>query len=363
MSDKKVEVKVMMFGGRRCGKTSVLAAMQSCFEEKFGRGNLMIYADDDDTMIKLEEKSREISSYFHNQGKSRSFTPDSAPTLDIIEYRFNINLKNKDSDGMVVDFIDYPGEWLDAKKYPDKYKMLGEMIKKVHIIIIAIDSPHLMEQTNSDEEDAVGQFNDNRNYSRRIGEWAKRNFSTKSDLSAKMVLFVPLKCEKYYHAGQMDILNKKIHKAYKDTFNFFTNNQQPYEVAITPILTCGDIDGGVEFDRFERDEVTKEIILESEYQTPRKAFYIFTKKMAEPKPLYCEQPMIYILSYVLAMIKIIKMNEKKGEGFFGKIMRLFNETFLNVAAVEDFVQEQDLIKQAMKKNGNGYEIFSNPLNF
>lgn len=37
MADKPVEIKVMMFGGRRCGKTSVLAAMQSCFEKEFGR--------------------------------------------------------------------------------------------------------------------------------------------------------------------------------------------------------------------------------------------------------------------------------------------------------------------------------------
>lgn len=363
MSDKNVEIKVMMFGGRRCGKTSVLAAMQSCFEDKFGKTNLMIYADDDDTMISLEEKSNEISSYFHNQGRNRSFTPDSNATESKTEYCFHIDLKNKKTDGIVIKFIDYPGEWLDSKKYPDKYKELGEMVKEVHVIMIAIDSPHLMEQTHSDDEDAVGEFNDRRNYCSRIGTWIKRNFSEKSNLAAKMVLFVPLKCEKYYHNGQMEILNKKIHKAYKEVFNFFTNNeQQRYVVAITPILTCGDVDKGVEFDRFERNEETREIILEDEYQTPKKAFYIFTKQMAEPKPLYCEQPMIYILAYTLAMVAAIKY-QQKSEVWFKKIRRFIDEKFFNAAAFTDFLNGKNEIQKAMKKTNDGYEIFSNPLGF
>lgn len=361
MSDNNVEVKVMMFGGRRCGKTSVLAAMQSCFEDKFGRGNLMIRTNNNKMMLKLREKRQEIASYFHNQGKSRSFVPDSNPTGEKTEYRFNIELKNKNTAGIVVNFIDYPGEWLNQD---DKLDELSEIMKHVHIIIIAIDAPHLMEQTGSDEEDAVGQFNDNCNYSWHIGEWVKSNFSAQGDLAAKMVLFVPLKCEKYYHNGQMEILNKKIHRAYRETFNFFTNNTgQKYEVAITPILTCGDEDAGVEFDRFERDPETHEIKINPKSGTPQKALYIFTKKMSEPKPIYCEQPMVYTLAYVLAMVEIVMEQQKKDEGFFAGIMRFINETFFNAASVQDFMQEQNTIKQAMKKIDHGYEIYNNPLNF
>lgn len=361
MGDNKIEVKVMMFGGRRCGKTSVLAAMQSCFEDKFGRGNLMIRTNDNKMLLKLRDKRNEISSYFYNQGKSRSFVPDSNPTEDMTEYRFHIGLKNKKTAGIVVNFIDYPGEWLNRS---DKLDELSEIMQHVHIIIIAIDAPHLMEQTGSDDDDAVGQFNDNRNYSWHIGEWVKSNFSTQGNLAAKMVLFVPLKCEKYYHNGQMDILNKKIHSAYRETFNFFTNNNsQKYEVAITPILTCGDEDAGVEFDRFERDPETQEIKIDPKYGTPQKALYIFTKKMSQPKPIYCEQPMVYTLAYVLSMVRIVMEQDKKDEGFFKGIMRFINETFFNAASVQDFMEEQQQIFETMKRIEHGYEIYSNPLNF
>ena len=358
MANKPVEIKVMMFGGRRCGKTSVLAAMQSCFEKEFGRSNLTIAASDDDTLFTIEEKNREIASYFHNQGRSREFTPDSNPTQDILDHKFNIGLKNKTSDGIIVDFIDYPGEWLADR---EKVKKITPLMKECNIIIIAIDSPHLMEQTHSDEEDAVGEFNDARNYCYRIGEWVKNYFAGDSNLSAKMILFVPLKCEKYYHSGQMGVLNKKVKKAYASTLNFFENNGQAYEVAITPILTCGAEDKGVEFSRFARDD-DGEIILDS-YRTPKKAMYIFTEKMIEPKPLYCEQPMIYVLAYVLEMVRRLKVQEKDSEGFFRGIWRVFQENFFNLASVQDFMSERDNIKKAMKKVDNGYEIVSNPLNF
>ena len=359
MADKPVEIKVMMFGGRRCGKTSVLAAMQSCFEKEFGRSNLTIAAADDDTLFTIEEKNREIGSYFHNQGRSREFTPDSTPTLDIMEYKFNIGLKNKNSEGIVVNFIDYPGEWLADR---EKVKKITPLMKQSNIIIIAIDSPHLMEQTHSDEEDAVGEYNDARNYCHRIGDWIKLHFSGKSNLSAKMILFVPLKCEKYYHHNQMGVLNKKIKKAYSSTLNFFENNGQAYEVAITPILTCGAEDKGVEFARFARDD-DGEIILDPKFRTPQKAIYIFTEKMSEPKPFYCEQPMIYVLAYVLEMVRQIKQQKRDTEGFFGGIWRFFQEEFFNLASAKDFLSERDNIKKAMKKTDNGYEIVSNPLGF
>ena len=311
MADKTVEIKVMMFGGRRCGKTSVLAAMQSCFEKEFGRSNLTISAADEDTLFTIEEKNREIASYFHNQGRSREFTPDNNPTEEISEYKFNIGLKNKSSDSIVVNFIDYPGEWLADR---EKVKKITPLMAQSNIIIIAIDSPHLMEQTHSEAEDSIGEFNDARNYCHRIGDWVKRYFSSESDLSAKMILFVPLKCEKYYHHDQMGVLNKKIKRAYASTLNFFENNKQAYEVAITPILTCGAEDKGVEFDRFARND-DGDIILDPNYGTPQKAIYMFTEKMSEPKPLYCEQPMIYVLTYVLEMIRRIRKHQKDSAGF------------------------------------------------
>ena len=51
MNQSSKHVDVMMFGGRRTGKTSVLAAMQACFDETLGKDNLMITPVGDDTLL------------------------------------------------------------------------------------------------------------------------------------------------------------------------------------------------------------------------------------------------------------------------------------------------------------------------
>ena len=49
-SVEALKVQVMMVGGRRCGKTSVLAAMKDNFETQFADTNLTIAIDDFDTL-------------------------------------------------------------------------------------------------------------------------------------------------------------------------------------------------------------------------------------------------------------------------------------------------------------------------
>ena len=47
-------INVMMFGGRRCGKTSVITAMNRNFEDVFGgKGDLAISMPDYETMVAI----------------------------------------------------------------------------------------------------------------------------------------------------------------------------------------------------------------------------------------------------------------------------------------------------------------------
>lgn len=347
-----LQVNVMMFGGRRCGKTSVLAAMQSCFRKAFADSKLTISTADDDTMFTLEEKNREFSAYFSRR-RGRAFSPDNDPTLEISEYKFKIGISDKKTDNIVVNFIDYPGEWLADR---EKVKELKPIMETSHVIIVAIDSPHLMEETPTDTDDAIGEYNDGRNYCYRIGEWVTNHFCNATNFPPKMILFVPLKCEKYYHDGKMNVLNTKVKAAYKNALDSFRKNERAYEVAITPILTLGGAVKGVEFSDFERDDEGY-IIEDPKFRTPQKAIYIFTKKMDSPDPLHCEQPMVYVLAYLLKIL-----SQQKG-GFLDGIWDWLRITFGGFASTEDFLRELDNIQANMKTGGNGYEIVQNPLSF
>ena len=174
MNKDDLEINVMMFGGRRCGKTSVLAAMQSCFENQFGKGNFIISTADTETLFAIEDKKEEILAYFQDKGKKRSFVPDQNPTENIMNYKFYISLKHKHNGRIIINFIDYPGEWLSNQ---NKIKELEALMKESHIILVAIDTPHLMEGIGNTDPDTLGKFNNKRNYCGIISNMLKNNFS------------------------------------------------------------------------------------------------------------------------------------------------------------------------------------------
>lgn len=360
MNQSSKHVDVMMFGGRRTGKTSVLAAMQACFDETLGKDNLMITPVGDDTLLIIEEKQREMQEYYHN--KKRGLVPDDKPTSDLNEYTFGIKLKNKSGqEGMMtINFIDYPGEWLGNDRENKEHRtQINENLLKSNVIIIAIDTPYLMEGTRTNSAEEIGKYNDRRNYSQRINQIIKEIEVNKNE--PKMILFVPLKCEKYREEGKLDVVATKIKKAYKGIFDFFDGpNKGGAEIAIVPIMTMGN----VYFNHFSRDD-EGEIILDEKWKTPKEALYYFSNEdVYGPEPQYCEQPMIYVLMYILYMLRRVMENEKEKLGFFGKfIQEVFFEGFLNHASVYDFIKEEDNLRKKLIRNEKGFEIVQNPLNF
>lgn len=61
-------INVIMFGGRRCGKTSVIAAMKTCFQNVCGENSdIVISIPEPSTFTAINEKCTEIERYFNNQ--------------------------------------------------------------------------------------------------------------------------------------------------------------------------------------------------------------------------------------------------------------------------------------------------------
>ena len=184
----------------------------------------------------------------------------------------------------------------------------------------------------------------------------KKNFELNNGI--KMVLFVPLKCEKYLHEGKMPLVYKKVRKAYETTFNYLDgNNKQKCIVAVTPIITFGC----AEFQRFERDE-NYNIILDENYHLPKKALYIFTDtQCTEPQSQYCEQPMVYILAYVFEMARRLKENKANSSGFFSKFINWFEESFLDMPSADDYLLELDNVKKYIIDSAYNEDFGARPI--
>lgn len=363
-------VNIMMFGGKRCGKTSVISAMKDCFDKVFGKStNLEIKIEDEDTMDMLREKKQEIEGYFAN--KTRSITFNSERTDDITEYKITISIAGKKDGRITFSFCDFPGEWLI--KYPgleDEWKRhqteLNNKMKKCDIIIIAVDSIYLMEKSMTRKGDSVGQFNEGRNYCSVIANMVKNNFSVSENGNTKMIMFVPLKCETYFDQNQMQLLNQRIHTGYQELFDYVQKkeNRNHYEVIITPILTLGE--NTVRFSRFEykKDgQKDEQIKVDSVTKIPDIVKFLFKDMNASYNPEFCEQPLLYILAYLFDLMNKLKEREKQNSGIIKNWIRGLKEKYGNLASAENFLAEKRLIQGQLKKTNDGYELVNNPLRF
>ena len=335
-----LDINVMMVGGRRSGKSSVLASMQKCFGQTQTKTPLVIRCADDELLEIIGQKQQEMREFFYTKGKSRTFVPSEIGNHEILTYPFSIGIKDKRS-RICVNFVDYPGEWLRSRKDP-----LRAELQKSRILLVAIDTPHLM------EEDGV--YNELRNGCWLVTQLIKDTKFADASQGPGLILFVPLKCERYYNEGRMNEVNVRVQKAYEELLNYI---KQPgadgkttrITVAITPILTLG----GAEFNRFKRDK-NGDIQLDN-FGTPKEPIYWFPDMSKnEPEPKYCEQPLLYVLSYVLTLAKM-----EKNSGYITDIIWYWLQSnLLNFPSADDYLDQIGAIKQQLKTKGDGYCVLS-----
>ncbi len=333
-------VNVMMLGGRRCGKTSVLAAMTRGFDDALSNTQLTVGPADDDTMDVLEEKRREGLELFAR--KDVAFTPDDNPNLDEKVYSLFVELSGKRR-RICINFVDQPGEWLVNKGEQGRNKLRGRL-KESRILMIAIDTPYLMEEN--------GVYNDYRNYCDRItSEIKAQGFLNNGSC---MILFVPLKCECYKNDDRMNEVADRVREAYKSLIQDVRKIKGCY-CAITPIFTLG----GIAFSHFERER--GEIVIEEKYKIPTAKYYRPDPKQKEPTPEFCEQPMLYVLAYTLQQAREVKQKRDQ-KGFFEKlfsvdeIFNFFQVHLGNWPSAEDYMKERGNIVKKIKCIDDGYVI-------
>ena len=348
------EVKVMMFGGRRCGKTSVIAAMKGCIENQFGQGSHLTLSYDMNTLEKITKKEKEIKKFL--SGSEKTFVPDEGPNVEECIYNFDISIKNKNG-SIRLSFIDYPGEWLTN---PTKQDYLKKHVEESNVFMIAVDTPMLIEEPDQADSNKIGRFNNDSNKPEMVCNAIKSVLKDKANPKIPpLIMFVPLKCEKYFNENRMVEVNHKIHAAYRSLFDFLGGpNEGNFEVAITPILTFGP--NTAEFSRFTTDD-SGEIKLTSS-ELPEESIYIRLNPQAVYSPMYCEQPLLYSLEYLLYMARKQKEKQIHDAGFWAFWVKMW-DGFLKLPSAKDFLEQEDAIRRKLRKDElvEGYELVHNPM--
>lgn len=305
---KNARMQVCMMGARGVGKTSVLTSMFHDMNAVNSGTSLQLTTTKDEksgvdmTAHTINQKHEELLEMFYEPVLGEKVPNGGiAGDMEEREYYFQFGLKGK---SIRIDLVikDFPGEFLNEQ--PDTVR---QFISESNAVIIAIDTPHLMEEN--------GRFNQAKNCVSLVTDFIIKEFEDLSD--DKLVLFVPLKCEKYRNQNRMDEVCKAVECAYAELIAFLSGNSVKSQIvaAIAPIFTVG----GVVFSDFVRSNTGEVKMLKN--GLPARAEYVYAKQNAQYTPQYCEQPLCYLLAFAAKLYQRTK-NAGTG-GFMGKLAAVF----------------------------------------
>lgn len=239
--DKKeiiMEHKIIMMGGKRAGKSSILSSILSQLRNESPGSicqveDLTDYTQHIETpegpkpLPTLDIKQNEIISYIRNRRENTEYLVDMGPTYGKASYVLEVCANSTAVD---FEFIDVPGEWMRANFR--EHKVLVDLVGESDVFVIAIDTPYLM---NTDEY-INGVYN-------RVNEISQAmshiRISDSADL--KQIILCPVKCEKWVRNGEYNKVVEKVKCTYRNLINRWVTCPE-VTIQIMPIQTIGGVE-------------------------------------------------------------------------------------------------------------------------
>lgn len=322
---REIDLKVCMLGARGVGKTSVLTSIfyDGNSKDGFYGTKIRLYATPE-TSAELTKKHDSLRDVFKHRQNIAAIGASSG----VSEFKLQLGMLSAPPNINLL-ITDYPGEKVEFER-----QFVADRVNESDVVIVAIDAPYLMENN--------GIYDEEKNRSSLIKDFLLENVGI---LKEKIVLFVPLKCEKYLDlkrdkANRVDCseqLADKVVSVYKEVIDKL-KEQGNVAIAITPILTMG----GVIFDHFEANSEGGE-----------SACYKFYDGVtddgleAKYEPLFCSQPIFYLLSFVTRQYKL----RRKSADLLGRF-------FQNFENVDEFFEEMVKIDKLRLVDTQGYRMLA-----
>lgn len=317
-------IKATMLGPRAVGKTSIMASIFSDSRKEVA-GTRLSFIPKETCANQLTMKKSQLQNIILKKeefsDKPNTGAIEASNTVTSFDFEMGLKDRTKSID---ISIKDFPGEYLDSK--PEE---VSSFIDESHIIMIAIDTPYLMEEN--------GKYNEEKNEVNHVISFFKNHSKS---LINKFILLVPLKSERYFHDGRIDEVAERAEDVYASLLDFCRINN--IACAVTPIQTLG----GVEFDRFidNKSEISHLSKLSS---------YRFFGDNPEYQPMFCVQPLYYLLTYVANYYEWSKAQSK---GFFDKLKGSLT-SFLKDDDV--LLHEIKILSSKIKLDDFGYRILNN----
>lgn len=251
--------KIVMLGGRRAGKSSILASVLKCMKDELSIVEVTVDENTDAVTAgtdTLNDKAKELGLYLAKQKDNMQFVVDTAGNSGSSSYKINIGKANSIS--KTFEFIDVPGEWMapnseeGAKKRADgqtNHKWLISQVKEADVFIVAIDTPYLFEidainscyNRTSEIHDILQNITLKDSAASGKDSAASGKIDKKKIIDKKMIIFCPVKAEKYFNnKDAIETVTEKVKQTYKNTINQWVG--QGVEILIMPVKTVGGLE-------------------------------------------------------------------------------------------------------------------------
>jgi hypothetical protein len=275
------ELQITMLGPRGVGKTTLLTAMYEQFEKNIGVTDLQLSPDEESSVI-LQDKRTDLESLldvFEAKGNTKGIKGDdpAGSIEDLKAFKFDLGQKGGKASLRLI-FRDYPGAYVIRS--PETISFVKKLLIESHAVLVAIDSPALMEEH--------GRYHQKINRPQQITDFIKDSYKELKE--PRLVIFAPVKCEKYLRKEDSKI--KFINSIQSNYSNLITHLQSPglrekVAVVITPVQTVGSV-------------IVSRIDPPDEAGGPH--FY-FRKLRHDSKysPKDSEQPLRYLLRFLLKL--------------------------------------------------------------
>ena len=379
-------LKILMMGGQRSGKSSMLAGLLETMLN--GKVKELVTVEDmtarSGTGLDLSRNIRDLKlRLLMTQDKSFLIDDENNKTNAFSDYLLEFAVPGTSS-RMQMLFSDVNGEFYDKGQIHDTE--ISKLIRECDVFLVAIDTPFLMEAVNPSNRLCNESINLSYNHVRDLEDFFTE-LDDKDGADAKLVIFVPLKCEKW--AKEPNGLNRVTQRV-KEVFATHIKNLSAYakmNITILPMLTAGNInfvefhdayiynsiDGAKRCCKIDIDKVRTEfgdvepmlpgetinedseaVIAGTNLMRPF-SWYQITPGNNSYAPRNCDQLPLHIIRFMLA--KLIDAEENSYKGFFGSILKFLKTVFgtMDIDELKRIIGNMQR-NGVIKDKGDGIEI-------
>ncbi len=234
-------LKVLMMGGQRVGKSSALAAIMDSFMK--APINSLLHAEDvteltsngSEKQEAIYKKLVDMKSYL-SKNNGKTILVNSGKTSTIWHYKLELSIP-ENNNKMEILFTDVNGEFYEGGNL--RQDEICKMVEEYDVFVIAIDTTYLMEAYNPMNQYVDSIINEKYNFVDDIHTFLS-SINLKNNTEAKLVLFTPIKCEKWAKEDALDVVVKRTKEVYATALAGLEAHNNIL-IEFLPIQTVGSI--------------------------------------------------------------------------------------------------------------------------